>query len=321
MNKKLTILLILTIITINAVSCADTDILYAYNIPVFSNCLKDTKDTGTEWGNFVFHRNDTFDGEGIIVNNSDYTIPEKISSEMFDHINSGRQNAGFYVIDINTEMSFGYNADYEFFSASTIKAGYALFCFKEISKGNATFTDVVKYEKKHYISGSGSTQRSVYGTLFTVKVLLYRMLYESDNIAYYMLIDKFGLDGYNNMVTNLGCTNTLSASSKWGNLSPHELGLIWEEIYYFRDTCEEGALLWKYLTENLFNEIKTSLPEYDIVAHKSGWSDNACHDAGVVMSDTPYIVIVMSENYSYHSYIHKIIKYIDKIMKDYNAPQ
>lgn len=317
--KLLCIIMVLIVFITNAASCSD-NVQAVYSIPVspFINCMKDVQATPEDLCRIVFNKDDIFNESEITVNNSAYGIPAEYSEKIFEHINSNRYNTGFYAIDIETQTSFGYNADRNFFSASTIKAGYALYCFKEIAKGNAEFTDLIKYTANHYIGGSGSTQHSIYGTLFTVKVLLYRMLYDSDNIAYYMLIDYFGLDGYNEMIQNLGCTNTITRANRWGQLTAHELGLVWQEIYHFKDSCEEGEILWSYLTGNLYNEIKTAVSGYDTVAHKSGWNDDSCHDAGIVMSDSPYIVVVMSDNKSVHSYIRKIIRYIDDIMIDYN---
>jgi len=316
---KLFVIILILLLTFSAVSCDFMpDATYAYAIPSFRNCIKDVQVPREEDPRIIFNKYDEFADSEITVNNSDFAVSDEYFAKITDHINSGKQSCGFYAIDINTQMSFGYNAKADFFSASTVKAGYALYCFKEIAKGNADFNDLVKYEAKHFIAGSGSTQNSVYGTIFTVKVLLYRMLYDSDNIAYYMLIDKFGLDGYNDMITELGCSNTVTKYNRWGHLTPFDLGLIWQEIYFFKDTCEEGEILWQYLTGNLFNDIKKELSQYRTIAHKSGWNNDVCHDSGVVISDTPYIVVVMSGNKSDHQYIQTIIRYIDDIMKDYN---
>ena len=312
------IILILTV-TVNTVSCADFHAAtYVYAVKDYIDCAKDSGIICTENPNIIFNKYDIFHDGEITVNNSDYIIPAEYRDLLTDHIESNKQSAGFYAIDLTAQMSFGYNAAEDFFSASTVKAGYALYCFGEIAKGNASFDDRITYRASHYIGGSGSTQHSVYGTIFTAKVLLYRMLYDSDNIAFYMLIDMFGLDGYNKMMTDLGCTNELTLHNRWGHLTAHELGLIWQEIYYFKDTCEEGEILWSYLTGNLFNDIKDTLPKYSEIAHKSGWNDDACHDSGVIVSENPYIIVVMSQNNSTHSYISKIIRYIDDIMTDYH---
>jgi len=317
--SEMKIFVLIIAILLAVTSCAEWNpATYVHAVKDYINCAKDTPVTSTEHPNLMFNKYDTFTGGEITVNNSDYVIPAEYSELIAEHIGANTQTAGFYAIDLSTQMSFGYNATADFFSASTVKVGYALYCFSEIAKGNASFTDRITYKRSHYIGGSGSTQHSVYGTIFTVKVLLYRMLYDSDNIAFYMLIDMFGLDGYNEMTADLGCTNKITLNNKWGHLTPHELGLIWQEIYYFKDTCEEGEIFWTYLTGNLFNDIKAALPKYSEVAHKSGWNDDACHDSGVIVSETPYIIVVMSGNKSSHAYISKIIRYIDDIMTDYN---
>jgi len=264
----------------------------------------------------IDHKDDTFEPEGITVNHSDFTVSETKQNELTDILKKYKFEASIYIIDIGTGMSLGYNADMKFTTASTVKAGYALYCFKEIAAGNAEFNDKMTYREYHKTGGSGDTQNSEFGTVFTLKALLYRMLYNSDNVAYYMMLDYFGYDGYNAMTRELGCEHEISKQEKWGNYSAHELGLIWQEIYNFKDTCEEGRLMWQYLTSNLYNELKDTL-KYDVVAHKSGWNPTGYHDAGVVYGVRDYIVVIMT-GYGKNYCLYELIRWVDEIMIEYN---
>lgn len=269
-------------------------------------------------GTAIFdNRYDAFAPGYVIVNNSDYTVKEETVDRIFSDLEAYRYMSGFYAIDLETRMSVGYNADEKFFTASTVKAGYALYCFKSIASGNGSYTDTVKFQRKHTCEGSGSIQRSEFGTAYTIKNLLYHMIYESDNCAYYMLIDYFGLDGYNEMVKGLGVDHVLTPESKWGYLSPHELGLIWNEIYNFRDECEEGALLWRYLTTNQFNELAVELTEYSVIAHKSGWGYPGYHDSGVVCAEHDYVIVVMTDTSKKNYCFYELTRRVDDIMRDY----
>lgn len=268
----------------------------------------------------VLNRDDTFIENEITINNNtaDFEISEELREQFFALLEDSKFNASFYVIDIKSRMSIGYNANVKYNTASTVKAGYALYCFKEIEAGRAGYNDLKKYEQKHYIKGSGSTQNSEYGTIFTIKVLLYRMLYNSDNVAYYMLLDHFGYDGYNEMMKEIGVNAFISSKDKWGQFTAQELGLIWQAIYGYKDKCGEGRLLWEYLTGNLYNEIQEELKEYATVAHKSGWSPKACHDSGIVMSERPYIIVLLTDASYKMANFYKMIRWIDNVMKSYS---
>ena len=312
-------------------SCAEAITISGSDIPsvTYENLVVETRDfrynetddRQTVDISKIDYRKDEFKDGEITVNNSSFTIPENIAENIFSIMGKYRFDSGFYVIDTETGMSFGYNADMPFSTASTVKAGFALYCFKQVAEGNVKFNNIQRYERKHYITGSGSTKNSEYGTPITIKTLLYRMLYNSDNVAYYMLLDYFGCDGYNEMVAGLGVENHISETNKWGNLTPHELGLIWNEIYAFSGTCEEGELLWEYLTGNLYNEIADELSEYDTIAHKSGWSPQGYHDSGVVFADRVYIIVVMTSSGNRNSCLYETIRWIDDTMKYYDRWQ
>lgn len=268
----------------------------------------------------IFNKDDTFEPDVVTVNNSDFVVSDERLAEMEEIFKKYRFDTSFYIIDLESQASIGLNADKVHSAASTVKAGFALYCFKQIAAGNARYNDTMKYEERHFLKGSGSTQNSVYGTVFTIKALLYRQLYNSDNVAHLMLVDFFGYDGYNEMVQSLGVENTIGRSSKFGDYTPQELGLIWQEIYNFKDTCDEGALLWEYLTTNLYNELRTELEdEYEVLAHKSGWNSRGYHEAGIVMSERPYVVVVMTETGNRNSCLHQTIRLCDNIMKDFDA--
>jgi len=266
----------------------------------------------------ILNKNDTFEPDVVTVNNSDFKVSEARLAEMQEIFDDYRFKTSFYIIDLESGASIGYNADKVHSAASTVKAGFAMYCFKQIAAGNAKYNDTMKYEEKHFIKGSGSTQDSVFGTVFTIKALLYRQLYNSDNVAHLMLVDFFGYDGYNQMMNDLGVEHTIGRASKYGDFTPQELGLIWQEIYNFKDTCEEGKLFWEYLTSNLYNEIDVALDEkYPETAHKSGWNSKGYHEAGIVMAERPYVVVVMTETGNRNNCLHRTIEFCDNLMMDF----
>jgi len=272
----------------------------------------------TTGGIFLDNKNDIFIDDTICVNNSSYRVPEKIQNEILSTMDEYRFETSFYVIDLETHTSFAYNPQKDFDCASTIKVAYALFLAKELEAGNVSLNDVLEYKEHHYATGSGDTQYSVYGTLFTVKALFYRMIYNSDNVAYYMLSEYAGVDGFNEMVLSMGWEHTISKRDHWCDITPQELAIIWQEIYEYKDTCAEGRLLWQYLTGNLYNEFQVALPEYTGSAHKSGWGYTGYHESGIVFGRRDYICVVMTATGNKNNCLHRTIRNLDNLMNDYD---
>ncbi len=269
---------------------------------------------------FIDNRGDVFE-EGVIgVNNSSYVLPSSLENALWTTMDAYDFVTGFYVIDLETHMSFGLNVDKDFSAASTVKAGYALYLVKQLIAGNVALDDILEYKEQHYCTGSGSTQYSEYGTLFTLKALFYRMIFNSDNVAYYMLADYTGVDGFNEMLESLGIDSRVTRLDHWCDFSPRDLAAIWLEIYKIKDTSAEGQLLWTYLTTNLYNEFDVAMPEYEGrgSAHKSGWNHYGYHESGIVFGPRAYICVVMTETGLKNDCLHRTIRNIDNVMKDYD---
>lgn len=269
-------------------------------------------------GIFLDNRDDVFEEDKICVNNSAYQVPENLQSKLLDTMAEYSFETSFYVIDLETHASIAYNPQHAFDSASTIKVAFALYLAKEIEAGRCSLSDILTYEERHYATGSGSTQESVFGTQFTVKALFYRMIYNSDNVAYYMLAEYAGEEGFNEMVTSMGWEHTISKKDHWCDVTPQELAMIWQEIYDYKDTCAEGELLWTYLTTNLYNEFKEEMPEYES-AHKSGWGYHGYHESGIVFGKRSYICVVMTGTGNKNNCLHRTIRNLDHVIIDYDT--
>ena len=235
-------------------------------------------------------------------------------------VNKYPKNISFYGISLDGKISFGYNPDIKYSCASSIKAPFSLYCYKQIENGNNTFDEIVLYNSNYYSTGTGIIKSSN-KKQFTIEELLFNTIYHSDNIAYGMLYDYFGTEGYNKMMDELGCSYLkLGTNSQWGFASPREMVLVWQEIYRYKDT-EIGKKFFDTLLDAKYNFLKDSLPDYTI-AHKSGWSQRGYNDHGVVFGDTPYIISIMLPNPedkdNYQAVFKEITILCNEIMNEYN---
>lgn len=262
---------------------------------------------------------DEFLSDQIEIHNDNFKISDELQNRLDKVISAYPKNISFYGISLDGKISFGYNPDTCYSCASSIKAPYALYCYKQIETESVNYNDIVIYNKNDYLSGTGVIKNSK-KTQYTIEELLYNTIYYSDNIAYGMLYKYFGVDGYNKMLEELGCSYLqLTPYSKWGFASPREMALVWQEIYNYKDT-ETGSKFFETLLNAQYNFIKSAL-SYD-VAHKSGWSTRGYNDHGIVFADTPYIISVMmpypNDKDQDQKYFQDIVILCDEIMNEYN---
>ena len=250
----------------------------------------------------------------------------KMSTGLFNRLNnllysSGGRTVGFYVVDLGTNMTFGYNANMDFQTASTVKLGMALTAFKRAEQGYFSFDDYWTFLPRHFCERTGTIIDSPYGTKFKAREVLHRMINISDNAAYYMTHDYVGVKPYNDILSSIGVKHMHTSYASWGFLTPQELGFIWYEIYYYRTTSSYGEALFNELLNAQFNFIKQGLNgKYSTVAHKSGWNDNGYHDSSIVFAERPYIMVIMTKPGTLDGnqyYLARVARLLDEFMSEY----
>jgi len=242
---------------------------------------------------------DVFQEDTLEILHTNFRPSEQLESEIMELIENYGTTCSLYMVNLEDYATFGYNSDTYISTASTIKCPFAYYCYKEIEKGNYSFDDTLLYKSGYYSNGTGVLKDSGSGTYYTVEDLLYYMIHYSDNVAYLMLQDYFGYEGYNEMMSKYGFETFLDDSVKWGKLSSHALGYIWTEIYDYKDQSEEGAILWDTLVNAGSNFLIWPFTEagYDYqIAHKSGWASPGYHDSGIVLSEHPFVIVVMTDS-------------------------
>ena len=256
----------------------------------------------------------------VIVNNTDYTIPAELLQKLNNKIKQANDDLSFYVVDLNTYATIGYNIDREMNSACVVKAAYCLYVFQQIEKGNGSLDEILTFEPRHYYPNSGTIKNSPFGTQFTLREVLYRTIHISDNCGYYMLVDRFGRDGYNRWLDSLGVQylHLLRSTSNWTTVCTRDLAIIWNEIYSFYQTGTPTAkTMFNYFLNAQYNYLKVLLPGYR-VAHKSGWTEITFNDAGIVLehNDGPYLIAILTNDRE-GNILCPLAKFLDDIMVDY----
>lgn len=278
---------------------------------------------GTEFPEYyVDFREKTYEPGKITVNDSSFVISSALQTKILDNISSFGTGASFLIVNLKDGMSIGYNVDRSFETASSIKAPYALYVYREIAKGNIDPNMMVTYQAKHYNKGTGITKNSPFGTEFSVAQLLYNSLHYSDNVAHTMLHSTFGVKGYNDMLDTLGVEKLhLTIGNPWGYTNARSAAIVWQDIYNFSLENEYGIEMFNILSNNQYSYFKKVRPDLPS-AGKAGFAYTSVLENGVIFDQTPYLAMVNTNvggNWSADDEVIKLISFVDEIMQEYYA--
>ena len=208
----------------------------------------------------------------------------------------------------------------KFETASTIKT-YILAClFDQIQKGNTSLSEMVKYEKKHFVEGSGVLRALDPGLMLRVKDAATLMIIVSDNVATNILIDYLGIKTINDCIQKLGCKDTILHNpidfekyEKLGTTTPKDYaGMFTRLVRGELISPEADQQMLEIFKKQHYNSMITGdVPPYYMdsedtgeeeliqVASKSGSMDACRNDGGIIYTPYgPYVLVMMHKNFS-----------------------
>ncbi len=226
------------------------------------------------------------------------------NSELFDLLYKKLRycNNRISLIIWNTDGSkaLAYNTQQDYYSASTIKIAYTLSCCLLIDEGLADKNEKIKYEEKYYHEGDGELKFEPFGTYFTIEELIGKCISVSDNIAYEMLIERFGRDTYNALMVEYGCDSLIIPEEKlWAkHVLTTDFLIIWEKLYKcFNEDTIMSKILKDSCTNTVSNYATKTLADGIDYSHKQGdyyGSLPSFCDAGIIWDDNPYIFVIFT---------------------------
>ena len=217
--------------------------------------------------------------------------------------NSSSKYFSFLYHDLFSGFTVEYNAASPIFTASTIKAPAMIYIYEMASLGMVDLNEKLVYTRNFYHGGSGVLKNKAYDTEYTVEELLQYTIYDSDNIAYKMLMNRFGQINIREFWRGKGTNNIFELNTIWGYMSANEAMIYMKELYRFsKDNEEYGSKLLEHFKKAKWKQISNKDGEYN-TANKGGWSGTAFHDIAIVFDENPYILVVMS-NAGEGSYKH-----------------
>ena len=197
-------------------------------------------------------------------------------------------------VSVDGTRGISYNSTAGFYIASVIKAPYLLYCYRELEENGTSLNEKLTYYAYQYNTGAGTINRSPSGTEFTMRDVMYRTGYESDNTGYTMLYDHFGTKGYNELMDALQCPSLRMQYGQWkSGVTSEDMVKCFKGIYDYLETDTTYAkAFYKSLTSDKHNFLGRALPELTIT-QKYGRDTGAYCNAGIVRTPQgDYIITI-----------------------------
>lgn len=197
----------------------------------------------------------------------------------------------FIYYNLITGEQISFNEDIYMDAASLYKVGLSIVAYDMVNNGQVTLDDLIYYSPTQFQGGTGILQYDTsFGSLPLRTLLEYTIKY-SDNIAATMVYSYLGgWSNYRWKLFNLlnidygNYDNTTSARAEF------------ETLKYLYDNREKYSLLIDDLKNTDFHDRLDKYLPQDKVAHKIGSDEGYTHDIGIVFTDEPYIIIMMTDN-------------------------
>jgi beta-lactamase class A len=225
----------------------------------------------------------------------DETAVETISS-FKEKTNSLSGVYGFYVIRLNSGVSYGVNEGDIFEPASLNKLPVMLAMYIEAENGNIDLETEYALKDSDKVAGSGSLYGKSEGYELTYRDILSYMGKESDNTAANIAKNLLGEEKIVQAINTVGMDNTVVIGEDQ-KTTPYDIGLFFQKLW-------EGDVISKkhrdeilgYLTDTIYEEwLAAGIPSSTDVAHKYGRETHIVNDAGIIFTDEPFILVLLSK--------------------------
>ncbi|KKS78167.1 MAG: Peptidoglycan-binding domain 1 protein [Candidatus Woesebacteria bacterium GW2011_GWB1_43_14] len=226
---------------------------------------------------------------------------ETVSTEEFSGIESRLEGMvsglsgvyGVYIVRLDSGESYGLMKDEIFQAASLIKLPAIAGIYMEADQGNINLNDEVAILEEDRVGGSGSLVGAPAGSKYSYRELVNYMGNQSDNTAFRMVRRTLGDEKINDVIVSLGMTHT---SLENNETTPEDIANFFTLLFEGKITSSRRAKeIVDALTNTSYEEwIPAGITGYS-VAHKYGREVHVVNDAGIVFSDEPFVLVIMSK--------------------------
>lgn len=203
----------------------------------------------------------------------------------------------FYCVDIKNGYEFGSREKNVMKAASLIKLPVFILLFQEAEAGRINLDDLYTLKSTDIRGGSGSLQYKASGTKISYRQMALLMGKESDNTAFNIFRNIFGDQKIQKLIFDIGMISTSLADNE---TSAYDVSLLYKKLFQ-NDLINQKNTdeMLSFLTDTIYEEyIPKNIPDIN-VAHKYGREVNVINDAGIILTENPYILTILSEGIIY----------------------
>jgi beta-lactamase class A len=202
---------------------------------------------------------------------------------------------GLYVYNLSLKNEYGFSQKEIFPAASLMKLPVMLCFYQEVEKGNLNLETKYTLSEKDKVSGAGILQGKPAGSAYSYLQLVEYMGQYSDNTAFKVVRRVLGDEKIQQTIDKLGMDDTSLTDFE---TTPQDMGLFFQKLYEGRIVSNQHRdQMLGFLTKTSFEDwLPAGLPKEIRFAHKIGKDLGTFSDAGIVLTNQPYVIVVMSKN-------------------------
>jgi beta-lactamase class A len=244
--------------------------------------------------------------------------PQPVIAAIQQQIQNSGADVAVAFRTLDGRMEWDWHADDVFHAASTMKIPVMIELFHQVRQAKLRLDDplLVKNEFHSLMDGSVFTlnpaddsETDLYkaeGQTRTLQQLCELMITVSSNLATNLLIDKLGVENIRATVHTLhadgmnllrGVEDSKAfAAGRNNTTTARALGQLLEAIALGQAVDREASqAMLEILKRQKFNEaIPAGLPAGTVVAHKTGEITKGHHDAAIVFTERPFILVILT---------------------------
>jgi len=227
---------------------------------------------------------------------------------------------GIYFKDLDSGAIFSINGKEPITAASLVKVPAVLYLNTLIDQGKLNWNDTVAYDSDvDYQSGAGTLQFSAHdGDEYSLRTLANLSITVSDNIACRMILRKVGKYNLANFMRSLGGETVFPDG--WNITTAEDMGKYVEAVLKFNEKNPEmGQQILYDMANSIYNVgLNGKIDKSVTVSHKEGDVTGVANDAGIVFTEHPYVLVVLTKNVDDIDRGFERIAEISRIVYDYH---
>lgn len=208
------------------------------------------------------------------------------------------------------------NGDVAMYGASVPKVVLVAYTLEQIEKGNLSWDTPIKYTSSIYNhpesyawGGSGTIQYENYlNKTYTLKDVVYRTIAHSDNLGSNMLLHYVGYRDKADF--NRFTQEVYGAPSYNRDMTPRQINKVMKYIY---EHPQQYAM--QALDKTNYDNTKLDTVQANVYQKIGGWWPYYNHSTGIIDSNKPYIVTILTDYWSDSSIGTLAQKIFDAVMK------